>query len=610
LKLGFAKAHIVKALTIGALALCGSVYAADLSLPVTGNLLGIVTDVTGAPQMGATVQLLNKYDRVIAKAATLPDGRFAFAALPVDFYSVRVSLATFLPAARDKIAVRAGVDSILRIHLATLLSSIEINYTLPTAAMTDDWKWVLRSSPATRPVTRFLPELASTTTSEMKPHVFSGTHAMLSVSGGDGGLVDTESTQGDFGTGFALSTNVFGKNQIEIGGTFGQNGTSGPAAMGLCAIYSRNQSGVFAATPEVTLTVSQVGVIGPMAPGTQVAGSTSALGSTPMVRTMSLGIYEVADPMDGVHVEYGLTGESVDYLQHTTRVSPFARLTVDRGKVGTIVAAYSDGGRPDELTAHNTRPGVEAEAEGGQLTDALGALSRLPQLSERNGRLELQRTQNYEAGYRRTEGAVTYAISAFYEDVSNGRLNVAGNLSPLDDADVLSDGVSTTSTYNIGRYHRQGYIASADGRVAENFEVAVAYGRMGGFSASTDVPPPPGQIQAFLKQNDRNVAATNVSGKLPVTGTRFVASYGWVDSGTIVPRHVFTTQNVYVSPGLNIDIRQPLPSVFGIPGRMEITANLRNLLAQGYIPVANGTGGPLLIVQAPRAIRGGLNFIF
>jgi hypothetical protein len=253
---------------------------------------------------------------------------------------------------------------------------------------------------------------------------------------------------------------------------------------------------------------------------------------------------------------------------------------------------------------------MEAEMSRDDLGNAVGALSRLPQLSERKGKLQLQRTQNYEAGYRRTQGAVTYAVSGFYEDVSNGRVNVAGNLSGLDEADLLSDGVSTTSTYNIGRYHRQGYIASADSRVRDNFEMALAYGRMGGFTANAELAPAAGQGQPFLHQNDRNVAAANLRAKIPLTGTMFVASYGWVDSGTIVPKHVFTTQNVYVSPGLNIDIRQPLPSVFGMPGRMEITANLRNMLAQGYIPIANGASSPLLIVQAPRAIRGGLNFIF
>ncbi|MBV9156162.1 MAG: carboxypeptidase regulatory-like domain-containing protein, partial [Acidobacteriaceae bacterium] len=131
--------------------------AADLSLPVTGNLLGSVMDASGTPQMGATVQLFNKYERLIAKSMTTPDGRFAFAALPVDLYSIRVSLASFLPVSRQKIAIKAGLDSVLQIHLATLFSNIELSYMVPSGAMSDDWKWVLRSSPATRPITRFLP---------------------------------------------------------------------------------------------------------------------------------------------------------------------------------------------------------------------------------------------------------------------------------------------------------------------------------------------------------------------------------------------------------------------------------------------------------------------
>jgi hypothetical protein len=47
-----------------------------------------------------------------------------------------------------------------------------------------------------------------------------------------------------------------------------------------------------------------------------------------------------------------------------------------------------------------------------------------------------------------------------------------------------------------------------------------------------------------------------------------------------------------------------------MPGRLELTADLRNLLAQGYIPLEAGDGRRLLIVQAPRSIRGGLNFVF
>ncbi|MCU1291172.1 MAG: hypothetical protein JWP08_22, partial [Bryobacterales bacterium] len=37
----------------------------------------------------------------------------------------------------------------------------------------------------------------------------------------------------------------------------------------------------------------------------------------------------------------------------------------------------------------------------------------------------------------------------------------------------------------------------------------------------------------------------------------------------------------------------------------------RNLLAQGYMPVSTGgEGHNLLVVQSPRGLRGGVNFIF
>ncbi len=558
--------------------------------------------------MGATVQLLNKYERQIAKTITAPDGRFAFGNLPADIYSIRVSLASFLPVSRDKVAVKAGANSILQIHLATLFSSIEVSYSWPAGAMTDDWKWVLRSSPAIRPITRFLPEeLSEAAHPAMRPRIFSGTHAMVSVSGGEGGLIDSDSAASGLGTGFALSTDVLGKNQLQLAGSFGQNGFAGPAAMGLCAIYSRNaEAGLLSTPPEVTLTVSQLGLGSP-----QSVGGTGFGNSMPVLRTMSLSFYNTADPLENVHIEYGMTGESVDYLGHTSRVSPFARVTVDAGVVGEVIAAYSDGGRPDELSAHQQYQASEVQSQSGDLIGAVNALARLPQLSLRNGELELQRTQNYELGYNKTSGARTYAVSTFFEDVSNGRLNVDGDLAPLDQNDLLSDGVSRTSTYNVGSYHRHGYLASVNERVRDTLEVALAYGRMGGFMGdASGLWLDSEDRQRFLDRGTYNIASANVKAISPVTGTRFSANYGWVDRGAIIPGHVFTTQNTYVSPGLNVLVRQPLPSFLGMPGRLEVTADLRNMLAQGYIPLATGDGRHLLIVQAPRSIRGGLNFVF
>ncbi len=608
LNLGFAsKQFAVVVAMAGLLALACPSESADLSLPVTGNLLGSVMDATGTPEMGATVQLFNKYERLIAKGITTPDGRFAFAGLPVDLYSIRVSLASFLPVSREKIAIKAGLDSVLQIHLATLFSNIELSYTVPSGAMTDDWKWVLRSSPATRPITRFLPlEEPGSSTAELHPRIFSGTHAMLSVSGADGGLVDFDSTQGDFGTGFALSTNVMGKNQIQVGGTVGQNTNFGPSAMAICAIYSRRQDGGFGEPPEVTLTMTQLGRFPQQLPGGAALGE-----SVPVLRAMSLSVYEVADPLDSVHLEYGMTGESIDYVQHTSRVSPFARMSVDLGTAGEIMAAYSDGGRPDELTAHQQYQAAELDNRTDDLITTVNTLARLPQLSERNGNLELQRMQNYELGYNKIAGSRTYAASAFYEIASNARINVAGDLSALDSNDLFSDGISKTSTYNIGNYARKGYLTSINQRANDWLDLTLAYGRMGGFTAnSAALSEAPGTQQRFLDQKDRNLANASVRVRAPIAGTQISANYGWMDDHAIIPHHIFTTQNAYVAPGLNIIIRQPLPSFFGMPGRLELTADLHNLLAQGYIPLNTGDGHTLLIVQAPRAIRGGLNFIF
>ncbi len=593
---GFAsKKFAIAVVLTGLLGLSGQCCASDFSLPITGDLLGSVVDGSGIPQMGATVQLFNKYERLIAKTLTAPDGRFAFAGLPADIYSVRVSLANFLPAVRDKIAIKAGIDSLLQVHLATLFSDVQVSFVLPTSGMSNDWKWVLRSSPATRPITRFLPdELSPPSSAELHPRIFSGTHAMLSLSGGDAGLIDSDSAQTDLGTGFVLSTNLLGKNQLQVGGTFGQ-GNFGPGAMGLCAIYSRSENGGFGEPPEVTLTISQLGLTGPQPSGTPI----------PALRTMSLSIYEVADPLDSVHIEYGMTGESVDYLQHTSRISPFARVTVSLGNKGEVIAAYSDGGRPDELSAHQQYQAAETDGRYDDLASTVNTLARLPQLSDRNGRLELQRTQSYELGYSNTIGSRTYAVSAFYEDVSNGRINVAGDLESLDSDDLFSDGISKTSTYNVGHYLRTGYLGSVNQRINDSVDVAFAYGRMGGFTANAD-----GIQENFLDERNHNLAAVNVAARAPRLGTKISANYGWFDSGALIPRHMFTTQNMYVSPGLNVIVRQPLPSLFGMPGRIELTADLRNLLAQGYLPLNTGDAGRLLIVQAPRAIRGGLNFIF
>jgi hypothetical protein len=105
------------------------------------------------------------------------------------------------------------------------------------------------------------------------------------------------------------------------------------------------------------------------------------------------------------------------------------------------------------------------------------------------------------------------------------------------------------------------------------------------------------------------MAATgHVDATLPGSGTHLVASYQWTDHNWAMPGHIYSTEALRPMPGLNLYIRQPLPGFR--PCRVELTADLRNLLAQGYLPLNTADGQRILLVETPRAFRGGVSFIF
>jgi hypothetical protein len=192
---------------------------------ISGSIAGVVTDVAGIPQVGATVSLYNRVDRLVQKTLTGSNGVFAFAVLLPDSYTIRVSLATFLPALRRNILVQPGMQSLLNISMAGLFSSIQLVSISPgpRPMMSDDWKWVLRSANATRPVLRLLPDVDFSKPERRASsyQVFSDTRGMVRVSAGDQGSVSILGHEPDLGTAFALATSVYGHNQVQVSGNLG-----------------------------------------------------------------------------------------------------------------------------------------------------------------------------------------------------------------------------------------------------------------------------------------------------------------------------------------------------------------------------------------------------
>jgi hypothetical protein len=178
--------------------------------------------------------------------------------------------------------------------------------------------------------------------------------------------------------------------------------------------------------------------------------------------------------------------------------------------------------------------------------------------------------------------------------------------------DLLPDLSSNSSVFNIGGFRRSGYTASVSQAFGENYSAMVAYGRGGVLSTDgrTLSTSNPNELRGMIQREQRHWLRGRISGIVPGAQTRFAASYEWTDHRSLTPGHVFLTQTIYPETGLNVRLRQPLPGLGSIPGRIEASAELRNMLAQGYLPITMSDGRRLVLANSPRAVRGGLSFIF
>jgi hypothetical protein len=583
------------------LALSGTLASAAVPVKLSGSIAGIVRDNAGIPQMGATVLLFNRYERMIQKSLTNDRGIFGFEGLNPDSYSVRVSLASFMPAMKHQITVQPGMQSLLYINLASMISSVELVYAAPGqgALMSDDWKWALKTATSTRPILRILPTVsisdpnASQTTSGA---IFSDTRGILRLSAGESDGSTDMMAEPDLGTAFALATSLFGHSKLQVSGDIGHTARSSLPAASFRTSYSQEGFG-----PEVAITVHQIYLPGRL-------GAIGQQDGLPALRTMSVATVDRQQLTDKLLLEYGISLDSVSFIDHLNYFSPFARATYDLGKWGRLKAAYSSGAPPVELLSQGTGAASETEPD---LHQNLNTLAMTPGVSIRDSRAEVQRTQSFEVGYEKKLGSRIVGVHAYREIVSNGALTMfaADDLFPA--GDVLPSLSSNSGVFDVGNFQTYGYSASIKQSLGDKVEITAASGREGVLMAdSSPLANLSGdEIRSRIHTGQRYWASVRFSSTLPKSGTQIQTSYQWMDYGAILPARINLTDDASQEVGWNMHIRQPLPFFPGVPGRIEITGDLRNMLAQGYVPLSNGDGRNLLM-QSPRVFRGGVSFIF
>jgi hypothetical protein len=117
-----------------------------------------------------------------------------------------------------------------------------------------------------------------------------------------------------------------------------------------------------------------------------------------------------------------------------------------------------------------------------------------------------------------------------------------------------------------------------------------------------------GVLRDYLRTRNTQSFAVGITAKVPATRTRVTASYQWLPRGRVTDVDP-ALGGADIQPYLNVQIRQPLPTVEFLPAHIEAVADFHNLLAEGYVPLT-ASEDRLVLTPAYRSFRGGFSVQF
>jgi len=284
--------------------------------------------------------------------------------------------------------------------------------------------------------------------------------------------------------------------------------------------------------------------------------------------------------------------------------SPYGRLTYSMADGGQLAFVFTSG---------NARPDLGEGVSGGEgLERDLNTLGVFPRISVRGGQSTLQRGSEYELNYTRRAGSRQFQASAYSESVTNAALTMVAPAGLYSSADLLPDLFGGNSVFNAGSYQSLGYSAGLTQDLGSHISATVTYGSAGALTVDNRqvLNGNPDQLRSMIRPGQKQAVAGRLVARTSRTGTRVIASYELADNRWAMPGHLYATDAAHPMPGFNVYFRQPVPFISGRSCRVEATADLRNLLAQGYLNMAAKDGQSVLLVETPRSLRAGLNFLF
>jgi hypothetical protein len=541
-----------------------------LSLPAwaveqPGAISGYVRNSTGAPQMGAVVEILGAANRTLT-VFTDAAGFYTATGLLPGLYTLKVTAPSFLPALREKVGLHPGARLNVNVTLSTLLGVMQLGPVRPLPDE-DDWKWTLRSV-ANRPILRVFDD--PTLPAEKQAHELSGTLSFLagSAAGGYG-------TGSDMSTSFTLERSIFADGRLSFSGDVGY-GSSLPGGVLRTTYSHRLPDG---SSPKLGLTVRR---FSPSDPYLHNAA----------LQSLALSASDDFTVGDVLELKFGSEVQTVQFLGQATAFRPYGSADLHLSPNTVLEYEYA-----------TSRPDPRAEK---------GFDSAPADLSESNPRVSLldfapkmESAHHHEVSFSRRVGKTNLQLAGFSDRVVNPALLGTCEVSAAGGF-LLPDVSSGTFTYAGKTLDTNGLRFVLQRKFANDLTATLDYA----FGGVLDLSKPGmslQQAQQSLTTEHRHALAAKLSGTTPHTHTRWIASYRWVNGPALTPVDMFNASPGQSDPFLNVFIRQPIPS---LGGHMEAIIDVRNLLAQGYVPVLGQDGQTVYLVQAARSVRGGVSFSF
>jgi hypothetical protein len=524
--------------------------------------------------MGAAIEIIGAATGQHQLAYTDAKGHFSLNGLLPGSYDLRASAPLFLPTLKEDVSLAAGANKLLNITLNTLFEAMKM---LPppkhSGSEDDDWKWTLRST-ANRPILRF-DDGSPVIVESSQDRPFRGALAFVA-----GGASQGYGSGSDLGTAFNLEQSIFGSSVLGFNGSLGY-GSGTPD--GVLQLSYRRDNIETASSPEMALTVRRF-------------ASPETMGRHAALQALAFSYSNGFSLSDLLEVRLGGEMEAIQFMGRANAARPFGQ--VDLHLTPDMVLEYKYA-----TTVPNTRASKGFDSAPNDLSESS------PRVSMNDGNPQIEHAHHHEISLsQRLDDSNMVQIAYFHDRVKDPALLGVGEIYN-DGGYLLPDVYSGTFSFNGGELEAQGVRLVYERKVTDSLTATLDYGYGG-----TLMLDQPGlewsAVQDNLHHTWRHTAALKLNGNIRRSHTTWIASYRWTSGQALTPVDMFNASAGQTDGFFNVFLRQPIPRWHWVPGHMEALIDLRNLLAQGYVPMISPDGKTVYLVQSARSVRGGVSFTF